>query len=161
MWDGGARDIIRVDHLSSTVRRKPEEGEETFSHATLSQPATGNVDRWWQHHRKHPSVKHTFIINTFDCTHTHQSNSGGSLTTGGHPCSSQTTRSSINRLNVMLLKFNPAALIPLKYSKQSDCAFSWLQPMPHSTLCFNRSSSFKQISRTVLNGKHKDVDHCR
>ncbi len=72
--------------------------------------------------------------------------------------SSQTTQSSINRHNVMPLKFNPAALIPLwKHSKQSDCAFSRCTQHCASIwiLFLNKSGGDKPVWNA------KDVDQCR
>lgn len=45
MWDGGARDFIRVDHLSTTLR-KPK-GREEIQVIAL---------QWWQCHRKRSSA---------------------------------------------------------------------------------------------------------
>lgn len=114
---------------------------------------TGNTLQWLK------EVKHTF-----DCRQTQaldaalgtSYNRRTSLISG----SSWTTQSSINKHNVMPLKFNPTALIPLwKYSKQSDCAFSCCTQHCASIwiLFLYKSASGK----AVWNAKHKDVDRCR
>lgn len=64
----------------------------------------------------------------------------------------------------MPLKYNPTALIPWwTHSKHSDCAFSWLQPILHTTLCLNQNSPFIQLSeqRDSFKCKRLGHDHCK
>lgn len=136
MLDWRAWNFIGVNHLSPTLRepegtRRDDQtlvlSQHLFSQGHVLPVDVGSIKTLKQ-------VKHEFINKTFYYRHPHSG-------LGGHLWSSETRQSSINRLNLMPLKFNPAALIPLwKYSKQPDCAFSWLHPGFHMTIDLNCNS---------------------
>ena len=135
LCDGGMWDSIGVDHLSSALW-SPEETSGEF-HPCCTQLCIHLAERWqkWMWHRVADSWLSDRLILILREPQTDAASQSGCNTRATLIQAPHGRPPSID--NVLSLKFNAAALIPLRYSKQCESAYSQWGLSISQTLCFN------------------------